>query len=169
MKKAVIIMILICCCILTACGSTEINKTLYVSSAGISFVKDVYCISVSGKAASENGAKVITAVGRGRTAAQALEKASESSGLAIFFGHCTRITADCGALRNSGLLGELSESVISPSCRVYYSDEPCENGGNCRCKLACMRSGSDVFIWRPAVQREIRRISSLQGSSASWS
>ena len=128
MKKAVTVMILVCCCIFTACGSTEINKTLYVSSAGISFVKDIYCISVSGKTASENGAKAITAVGRGRTAAQALEKASESSGLAIFFGHCTRITADCGALRNSGLLGELSESVISPSCRVYYSDKPCENG-----------------------------------------
>lgn len=121
---AAVIVIAAAAVLFTSCAGSELNRTVFVTSMGISLNKNVYSVSLYGKAASEDGEIPVTASGTGRTPAEAMAAARLNCNMELFLGHCSRIAANSAALRSSGLLAEFSDSVVSPACKIYFSDSP---------------------------------------------
>lgn len=124
MKKLGIFVITAMLVLLTGCGGSDLNSTVFVSSMGVSLGGGVYSVTVFGSAAAEDGINEVSASGVGRTLAEAMNNASESCGLDIFLGHCEGIAVNSAALRDTAMLSEFSDSVLSPACPVYFSDSP---------------------------------------------
>lgn len=108
----------------TSCAGSDLNSTVFVTSMGISLDKNIYSAALYGSCASKDGETSVSAFGTGRTPAEAMNSARLDCGKNLFLGHCERVAADSAALRNSAFLADFSDSVISPACKVYFSDSP---------------------------------------------
>ncbi|MBQ8568653.1 MAG: hypothetical protein IJ446_05475 [Oscillospiraceae bacterium] len=140
---------------LTGCTDSNLNKAVFVSSAAISYNGREYAVTVCGEAAAEDSTENITAEGKGRTLAEALSDVRKNGGYDLFFGHCEAIAADSGALRDSALFTSFSDSVLSPACRIYYSENPSESADKIPSEgfseelyelAACCRNGNAAVI-----------------------
>lgn len=129
MKKVRVFLTAVLLVFLTGCAGSDLNSTVFVSSMGISLDGDVYSVTVFGSAADDDGVTEVSASGVGRTLSEAMNNASESCGWEIFLGHCEGIAANSAALRDTAMLSEFSDSVISPACPVYFSDSPERGAG----------------------------------------
>lgn len=124
MKKVRVFLTAVLLVFLTGCAGSDLNSTVFVSSMGISLDGDVYSVKVFGSAADDEGVTEVSASGVGQTLSEAMNNASEGCGREIFLGHCDGIAANSAALRDTAMLSEFSDSVISPACPVYFSDSP---------------------------------------------
>ncbi|MGN0693157.1 MAG: hypothetical protein ACI4K7_12475 [Oscillospiraceae bacterium] len=115
---------------LTSCGNSDLNSTVFVESVGISLNEGMYTVSVFGSAARGEETEDISAYGTGRTAEEALDNAADSCQMELFLGHCEGIAANSAALRDLALLAEFSDGEISPACPVYFSDSPEKSAEN---------------------------------------
>lgn len=140
---------------LTGCTDSDLNKAVFVSSAAISYNGREYSVTVCGEAAAKDSTENITAEGSGRTLAEALSDVRQNEGYDLFFGHCEAIAADSGALRDSALFTAFSDSVLSPACKIYYSESPWESADKIPAEgfseelyrlAACCRNGNAAVI-----------------------
>ncbi len=110
--------------IFSSCAGTDLNETIFVSSMGISLKNGIYSTALFGEYANEKENKTVSYYSSGRTPAEALNNAEREASMNIFLGHCEKIAANAPALRDSAFLSGISDSVVSPACKVYFSDSP---------------------------------------------
>ena len=117
-----------CCLMLSACGSEAINRSLYASAMGFSRIDGMYTVTVCGDTIDDDGKVLtLTASGRGADPVSAVKNAGENCGHEIFYGHCGAMAVDIGAVSDKEFYHAFTDSVISPACAVYYSEDPAED------------------------------------------
>lgn len=144
-KLKVILTCLICMFIFSSCSENEIADTIYISSMSIIKNENSYETTLFGDD--------FTVSSSGKTLADSLNNAKISSGNNLFLGTLESISVNSLALRDTALLSAFTNSVVSPSCAIYYTESsviPKSNANGYERKLSelavCIRNDSPVII-----------------------